>query len=223
MTRKHYKERQRKHIVKVISVLIISSAILAGMVFLGWLIKFIWDSMQPYLLYIEIGIGLILVALLFIRVRGYLPKIIRHRKLKGELQHHIYLALQAMDSVSQSYIDEKEANKELAVILKSRGFDVTYEPTDLEGADLKVGNNLIEAKLQPESEDIDRLVGQLQRYSGLPLFINIVIYGHLQSHLQKRLEGILSNHFPNTASLVFLRSPRRTKVYKNTRRLERQR
>lgn len=140
---------------------------------------------------------------------------IRRRALTSEIGQHLRSALEAMDSTARWYTDEQEANKELVACLKAKGIsDVRYQCRlpDGETADARVGNILIEGKLSPGVGEVDRLMGQLTRYTQYGHRVNIVIYGPLDKHARNRIEREIQSRYPKRVFLTYLPHPKRRRV-----------
>ncbi|MGD0781180.1 MAG: hypothetical protein ABR954_10460 [Dehalococcoidales bacterium] len=124
---------------------------------------------------------------------------------------YINEALEMMDSTSKWYNNEEEANKELILLLKSQGLDAIYpfELDDRTSADGKVGNFLIEGKLEPNKSEIDRLIGQLENYSRYPYEVIVVIYGAIAKEQLVRINEHIYKHYRNRVFLSYLDYPHR--------------
>jgi len=115
-------------------------------------------------------------------------------KLESELDKYLRSVLENMDTTGNWYNNEEEANRELISGLKSQSsmFNDSiyqYQLPDGTTADAKVGNFLIEGKLSPKTAEVDRLIGQLGRYSKYGYKINVVIYGELSEDARRRIEN----------------------------------
>ena len=186
-------------------------AIIILAIVIVWLILFIIEAAKPYSTLIRnVAIVLaVLVILWFVGRWGY--KYYKNNKLSSELENYLLKALKAMDQTSKYYTDEKEANKELATTLRALGLPVEYEYklSDRRIADVKVGDILIEGKLSPKTEEVDRLIGQLQDYCTFKYKVNIVIYGRLEDYSLKRITDEINNRYPDKAFLTYLENPHR--------------
>lgn len=174
-----------------------------GALFLAFLL-------EKYGALIAILLGVVLALLAFWQIRV----ILRRKKLTSELGGLLKKALAAMDDTARTYTDEEEANKELVSILKMQGHDATYQFRLSDGriADAKVGDFLIEGKLAPALDDVDRLMGQLGAYSKHPYKVNVVVYGHLARSACKRIEDEIRERYPNKVFLTYLENPRRRRA-----------
>ena len=144
-----------------------------------------------------------------------LRKQIRRKAISGEIGKYLQGALEAMDSTAKWYTDENEANRELVSCLKAKGIpDVTYQYKlrDGETADAKVGNILIEGKLSPNTGEVDRLLGQLTRYTQHGHKVNVVIYGRLDQYARSRIEKEIQSRYPNRVFLTYLDNPKRQRA-----------
>jgi len=119
----------------------------------------------------------------------------RTKKAEGELDGHIETALMKMESIGGYYADEDSANQQLCLLLRelAPGADVQLvKPGSGGKGDIKVGNTIIEGKLDLVTKDeLDRLIGQLQDYcdnSASP--IRVVVYGKLRPDFRRRIEGL---------------------------------
>lgn len=181
--------------------LIITIILISGLVYL----------LQNYGIYIGIITAIILILVILWVTRKYLKR----RKLKSEIGDILKKALKAMDDTAKTYTDEEEANKELVSILKVQGHDANYQFRLSDGryADAKVGNFLIEGKLAPKTDEVDRLIGQVQAYTKHPYCVNIVIYGHIAKSALKRIEDEIHERYPNKVFLTCLENPKRRRAY----------
>ena len=139
----------------------------------------------------------------------------RSQMLTGKLEDSLMKALELMDSSAPTYSNEEEANKELVTVLKALGLDATYQYPLGNGyryADVKVGNAIIEGKLNPHQGDIDRLLGQIHGYSEYPYQLYIVIYGYLGNYSRKRISEFINTHYPGKVFLTYLTNPKRKRV-----------
>ena len=194
-------KRQERALSRFIIWLIIAVIVL-------WLLIYL---IQNYGVLIGIIVAIILAFAIFWLIRRFL----RRRRLKSELGGILKKALQAMDDTAKTYADEEEANKELVSILKMQGHDATYQfrLSDGRTADAKVGNFLLEGKLAPKVDEVDRLIGQLQAYAKHPYYINIVIYGYLSKPALKRIEDEVHERYPKKVFLTYLENPKRRRAY----------
>ncbi len=184
--------------------------------FIGWSIisvLVIWALIyliQNYGIYIGIIITVVLILVILWVTRKYLKR----RKLKSEIGDILKKALEAMDDTAKTYTDEEEANKELVSILKVQGHDATYQfrLSDGRRVDAKVGNFLIEGKLAPTIDEVDRLIGQVQAYTKHPYCVNIVIYGHIAKPALKRIEDEIQERYPKKVFLTCLENPKRRRA-----------
>jgi len=168
-----------------------------------------------------IFVSVILLALIIWLVRKYL----KHRKFEQDIEYELQMrerlssqidkyingALEIMDGYAKWYNNEEEANKELILLLKSKGLDATYQFELGDGivADGKVGDFLIEGKLDPGKSEIDRLIGQLESYSRYPYKVNVVIYGKIDIDQLRRITEHIDKHYPGKVFLSNLDSPNR--------------
>lgn len=165
---------------------------------------------RPFFFFILTVVAVVAIFLIYRQVR----KAIKRQKLKGELENHLLVALEAMDTTGKTYADEAEANKELVTVLKSQGHTAIYEfrLSDGRTADAKVDNVLIEGKLAPGTDDVDRLLGQLQSYCQHPYKVNIVIYGYTKKELLKRIENEILERYQGKVFLTYLNNPKRRRA-----------
>lgn len=184
--------------------------------FIGWLIisaLVIWGLIyviQNYGIYILIAIIIILILVIL----WIVMKFLRKRKLKSEIGDILKKALEAMDDTAKTYTDEEEANKELVVYLKGQGLNAVrpFRLSDGRLADAKVDNFLLEGKLAPTIDEVDRLIGQIQAYTKHPYCVNIVIYGHLAKKSLKRIEDEIIERYPKKVFLSYLENPKRKRA-----------
>jgi len=184
--------------------------------FIAWSITIIigfwllFSLLQNYGLFVGIAAAIVLALVLFWQIR----KFIRRRRLTGELGSILKRALEVMDDVAKTYTDEEEANKELVGILKMQGHDAArpFSLSDGRLADAKVDNVLIEGKLAPTVDEVDRLMGQLGAYSKHNYKVYVVVYGHLAKPALKRIEDEINERYPNKVFLTYLENPRRRRA-----------
>lgn len=196
-------KRQRQAQERVWSFLIIAAIVIFVLVKL-------FNLAKPYFLLIGIVIGLLLALALFWWVR----KILKRRRLTGELESYLQRALEAMDDTSRTYTNEEEANKELVAVLKSQGLNAVYQfrLSEKRTADAKVGDVLIEGKLAPAVSDVDRLIGQLQEYSKYRFKVNVVIYGRLDKESLERISNEIGDRYRGKVFLTYLANPKRRRA-----------
>lgn len=184
--------------------------------FIGWSLFVIIGFWLLYYLLQNYGVFIGIVAALILGVFSFwqVRKFFRKRKLVGQLGEHLKRALRAMDATAKTYTDEEEANKELVGILKAQGLDATYQYRLSDGriADAKVGNVLLEGKLAPTIDEVDRLMGQLGAYSKHPYKVNVVVYGHLAKPALVRIENEIHERYPNKVFLTYLENPIRRRA-----------
>ena len=130
-----------------------------------------------------------------------------------KIRDYIKIALEAMDSTHKWYTDENEGTRELVTALISMGLKAVYQPYLGNGitADAKVGEELIEAKLEPRQTDINNLIGQLQGYSRYNYKINVIIYGRLNEDALERIQDVINLHYKDKVFLIYLPNPKRTR------------
>jgi hypothetical protein len=138
----------------------------------------------------------------------------RRERLRSEIDKYLRDALGIMDSVDKWYRDEGEANKELVLYLKSLGIDATYGHRLPNGrtADAIVGDILIEGKLSPNTEGVDRLLGQLSDYTQYGNQVNVVIYGRLEEDARRRIETEIHLRYADKVFLTYLDNPKRQRA-----------
>jgi hypothetical protein len=137
---------------------------------------------------------------------------------KSDMDSLIKKALETMDSTAGSYESEDAANKELATtikVLNSQIF-VEYQPRISDGttADIRIGNVLIEGKLEPDISEADRVIGQLRRYCrDTTYLVKVVIYGksdhHVREHIEREIREAYNPHNPGRVTLIYLSHPHR--------------
>jgi len=138
----------------------------------------------------------------------------RRERLRSEIDKYLRDALGIMDSVDKWYRDEDEANKELVLYLKSLGVDANYRHRLPNGrtADAIVGDILIEGKVSPNTEGVDRLLGQLCDYTQYGNQVNIVIYGRLEEGARRRVENEIHLRYTGKVFLTYLDNPKRQRA-----------
>jgi hypothetical protein len=207
MTRKHRRLTKKQREEKAITWAIVIGVILFGFIYLVNLI-------EPHLpkigLVIGIIVALVVVTFILLRVLKYLRKL----KVQSEIHDYLLKALEKMDTTGRYYNDEGEANRELATALKVLGINATYEHIlpDRRRADIKVGDIIIEGKLSPNMDEVDRLLGQVQGYCSRGYKVNIVIYGRLEDEYRKRIENEILERYEKRVFLTFLPNPKRMRV-----------
>jgi len=141
-----------------------------------------------------------------------LAELNRKEKLQNEFSGLIHHALEIMDTTTELYRDEDEANIELVSCLKALGLpETTYLYTLPNGrtTDAKSGNILIEGKLSPLTSDVDRLIGQLSDYAPYSNNIQVVIYGSLTDQYRDRIQNEIDRRYPHQVFLNYLENPQR--------------
>jgi hypothetical protein len=120
-----------------------------------------------------------------------------------------------MDSTARTYTNEEEANKELVAALKVQGLNVEYQFPLGQGyrfADAKVENALVEGKLAPTQDEVDRLIGQIQGYSEYPYQLYVVIYGFLNKYAIGRISELIEKNYQGKVFLTYLPNPQRRRA-----------
>ena len=160
--------------------------------------------------YIAGGIVAILSVALIIRL---LRNRIRRKYTSSGIEDNLRAALQIMDSTSNWYLDENAANQELISCLRSQNINAVYgyKLGNCRIADGRVGDILIEGKLSPQTQEIDRLLGQLGDYISYGK-VNVVIYGHLSDRARKRILKEINKRYPDKAFLTYLNNPKRQRA-----------
>lgn len=176
-----------------------------------FILVYLYQLAKPYFTFIIVFAAIVVVLFLVIKIL----KFIRNRKLIGELHYDLKKALEAMDSTAKTYVDEEAANRELVTTLKVMGRKADYQFYLGHGrrADAKVENVLIEGKLAPKGEEVDRLIGQLQAYSQYPQYKTyVVFYGSTRKNYIKRIEDEILNRYQSKIFLTYLKNPRRLRA-----------
>ena len=160
--------------------------------------------------YIAGGIAAMLSVALIIRL---LRNRIRRKYTSSGIEDDLSAALQIMDSTSNWYLDENAANQELISCLRSQNINAVYgyKLGNCRIADGRVGDILIEGKLSPQTQEIDRLLGQLGDYT-LYGKVNVVIYGHLSDNARKRILKEINKKYFDKAFLTYLNNPKRQRA-----------
>ncbi len=155
-------------------------------------------------------VGMLLLALAI----KYIRKRIRGKYTESDVTRSLERALRKMDSTSKWYRDEDAANAELVTSLRTLDIDAAYGYKLPNGriVDARVGNELVEGKLSPDTSETDRLIGQLAEYTRYGDKLHIVIYGRLDSDSRRRIEREISNRYLGKVFLVSLPNPRRLRA-----------
>ncbi len=200
-SRKRLTARQRQEL---------NARFIAWLVILGIGFWFLVYLVQNYGVFIGIIVAVTLALVMFWQIRKFL----RRRRMTSELGSILKKALKAMDDTARTYTNEEEANKELVGILKSQGYDATYQFRlgDDRTADAKVENVLVEGKLAPHTAEVDRLIGQIGAYSRYSYRVNVVIYGYLSKTARERIENEIDERYRNKVFLTYLENPRRRRA-----------
>jgi hypothetical protein len=155
---------------------------------------------------------IILIPLLIVLVGKYQ----KQKIITNDMSRILYKALETMDTTARWYNNEEEANRELVTCLKAQGIsNVIYQYRLGNGrtADVKVGDCLIECKLSPTTDEVDRLIGQISNYIQYTKKLNIVIYGKFDSLARKRIEDEIRSRYQNKAFLTYLSNPKRLRAF----------
>jgi hypothetical protein len=203
--RRYKKPRSRRKRQRELRALIIGCLVIIG---IGLCVIYpLYNLVKPYLLYIGIAAGITIAYLTY----RFISKFLKARRTRGELHSYLIKALEAMDSTHKTYTNEEEANRELVAILKIQGFKAIYQFRLSHGryADAKVDNTLIEGKLAPTTEEVDRLLGQLQAYSETRYKIYIVIYGRIGKGALHRIQNEINQRYLGKMSIAYLKNPKR--------------
>ena len=186
------------------------------LIFIGVLfIAAILTAIKDYLPTIGLIIAIIAIIVIAFLIYRRIKRSLLNKKVTGELQSYLLKALEAMDSTARIYTNEEEANKELVATLKVQGLDVQYQFPLGQGyryADAKVGNAIIEGKLAPTQDEVDRLLGQIQGYSEYPYQLYVVIYGFLNKYAIERISQVIRKNYPEKVFLTYLSNPRRRRA-----------
>lgn len=164
--------------------------------------------------YISVPIGTIVSLILLVFLIRYLRRRQKLRTITDEIDKHIYRALEIMDSTAKWYNSENEANMELVSCLRLQNIDATYQYRLPNGrtVDARVGNVLIEGKLSPSTDEVDRLLGQLSDYTQYGDKVNVVIYGRLSKDARSRIENEIHIKYTGKVFLNCLNNPRRQRA-----------
>ena len=175
----------------------------------------IFTAIKDYLPTIGLIIAIIAIIVIAFLIYRRIKRSLLNKKVTGELQSYLLKALEAMDSTARIYTNEEEANKELVATLKVQDLDVQYQFPLGQGyryADAKVGNAIIEGKLAPTQDEVDRLLGQIQGYSEYPYQLYVVIYGFLNKYAIERISQVIRKNYPEKVFLTYLSNPRRRRA-----------
>lgn len=173
------------------------------------LLSVVWLTGKQVIFGIVVGV----VVLAFV-----IWQIIKHRKRKtitSDIDVKLKRALEIMDSTAKWYNNEEEANRELVTCLKTQGINYIkyqYKLRNGRTADAKVGDTLIEGKLSPSMEDVDRLLGQLSDYTQYGNKVNVVIYGLLGENARRRINNEIKLRYKDRVFLTYLDNPKRQRV-----------
>ncbi len=154
---------------------------------------------------------IILIPLIIILLR----KRQKRAAITSDINKYLHRALETMDTTAKWYNNEEEANRELVSCLKAQGInDVVYQYRLANGrtADARVGNCLIEAKLSPTTDEVDRLIGQLSDYTQYANKLNVVIYGYFNKEARRRIENEIYKRYRDKVFLTYLNNPRRQRA-----------
>jgi hypothetical protein len=119
-----------------------------------------------------------------------------------------------MDRTYDSYTNEDEANRELTTCLNLLGHAAKYHYPLNNGrtADVLVDNYaILEGKLDPNTSDIDRLIGQLEDYAAYHYKVYVVVYGYIVPTFVERIQRQIIPRFYNKVGLIYLENPQRTR------------
>jgi hypothetical protein len=166
----------------------------------------IWEAGKQYILIIAVCVVIIIFTL------RQVIKYQRRKAITSEIDRHLKKALETMDTTARWYNNEEEANRKLVTCLKAQGInDVIYQYKLKNGrtVDAKFGDCLIEGKLSPSTDEIDRLIGQISDYVQYANKLNIVIYGLLDREAKRRIEQEIQSRYLNKVFLTYLDEPRR--------------
>lgn len=181
----------------------------------AFIVVAILTAIKDYLPTIGLIIAIIAIIVIAFLIYRRIKRSLLNKKVTGELQSYLLKALEAMDSTARIYTNEEEANKELVATLKVQGLDVQYQFPLGQGyryADAKVGNAIIEGKLAPTQDEVDRLLGQIQGYSEYPYQLYVVIYGFLNKYAIERISQVIRKNYPEKVFLTYLSNPRRRRA-----------
>jgi len=204
MPRKRRRYSRKKEEVQIILFIIGAFIVVA-----------ILTAIKDYLPTIGLIIAIIAIIVIAFLIYRRIKRSLLNKKVTGELQSYLLKALEAMDSTARIYTNEEEANKELVATLKVQGLDVQYQFPLGQGyryADAKVGNAIIEGKLAPTQDEVDRLLGQIQGYSEYPYQLYEVIYGFLNKYAIERISQVIRKNYPEKVFLTYLSNPRRRRA-----------
>jgi hypothetical protein len=129
-----------------------------------------------------------------------------HKTLLGD----IYKSLGQINTTCPTYIDEEAANRELCTCLKLLGHNSIYDYRGLgRQIDIFADSSIIEGKLEPNTAELDRLIGQITDFLTTPCHIYIVCYGLTEQRALDRIKTQIVNLHPNKVNLVYLLNPQR--------------
>jgi len=201
--------------MKKILGIILFSFVFILLIYFGW----IFGSIPKIGLYFALPFAMLFVALIIWLALKYrknkkdMEEYFKNIVPPSVLSTYIEEALTAMDNTFKWYSNEEEANKELVSILKNRGIDIKYqfELDNSRTADAKGDGFIIEGKLEPNTAEVDRLIGQLKVYSGYSNQIYVVIYGRLNEMACVRILDEIEERYNNKVFLIFLQDPKRVR------------
>jgi len=179
------------------------------------IVALILNAIKDYLPTIGLVIAIIVIIVITFFIYRRIKRSLRSRRVTGELQNYLLKALKAMDSTARTYTNEEEANKELVAALKVQGLNVEYQFPLGQGyrfADAKVENALVEGKLAPTQDEVDRLIGQIQGYSEYPYQLYVVIYGFLNKYAIGRISELIEKNYQGKVFLTYLPNPQRRRA-----------
>ena len=174
-------KRQSQHQKRKAKRAFIGITLICVMLFASY--KFAPDFL-PFVVFVAV---LILIPISIVQLVRYF----RRKAITSDIDKHLRKALNTMDYTYEYYRDEDAATRELLTCLRAQGIKDTHYQYRLPNgrvADARVGNMLIESKISPDTNAVDRLIGQLSAYTQHRHKVNIVIYGELHHRSRQQIE-----------------------------------
>jgi hypothetical protein len=137
-----------------------------------------------------------------------LNEAIQNKKVSDALE----TALRKIDTIHNWYADEDGATRELVASLITMGYIVKYHYNlgEKTTADAFFENSVVEAKLDPDQNEVNRLEGQISRYLKFQYTVHIVLYGQVASKLLSQIKEKVAKN-PDRVFLTYLPDAKRVR------------